>query len=138
MTPRGLPGAVSSSPRWLRLVRSGGMIIGYDSADGSRWTVIGSATLTGLPSSVQAGLFVASPQAYRSGGYMFTQANAGSDDISPAGRLVAGHVEPMRGRRVRARPGPWLRAWLAPGAARGAGAGVRNRVRRRVHRLRHR
>ena len=81
----GLPGAVSSSPRWLRLVRSGDTVTGYDSADGSRWTVIGSATLTGLPSSVQAGLFVASPQAYRSGGYMFTQANAGFDDLSLQG-----------------------------------------------------
>jgi hypothetical protein len=59
----GLPGAVSAgSPRWLRLTRSGDTITGYDSADGSHWTDIGTATLTGLPSTVQAGLFVASPQ----------------------------------------------------------------------------
>jgi energy-coupling factor transporter ATP-binding protein EcfA2 len=56
----GLPGAVSvSSPRWLRLVRSGDTVTGYDSADGSHWAMIGSATLAGLGSSVQGGLFVA-------------------------------------------------------------------------------
>jgi hypothetical protein len=59
----GLPGPVSTaSPRWLRLTRSGDTITGYDSADGSHWTQIGTATLAGLPSTVQAGLFVASPQ----------------------------------------------------------------------------
>jgi ABC-type transport system involved in multi-copper enzyme maturation permease subunit len=83
----GLPGAVSSSsPRWLRLVRSGDKVTGYDSADGSHWIMIGSATLAGLNSPVQAGMFVASPQVYQSGnGYMFTQADAGFDDLSIEG-----------------------------------------------------
>jgi hypothetical protein len=59
----GLPGAVSAgSPRWLRLTRSGDTITGFDSTDGTHWTEIGTATLAGLPSTVQAGLFVASPQ----------------------------------------------------------------------------
>jgi hypothetical protein len=58
----GLPGRVSArSPRWLRLTRSGDTITGYDSADGRRWTEVGSATLAGLSSTVQAGLFVTSP-----------------------------------------------------------------------------
>jgi ABC-type transport system involved in multi-copper enzyme maturation permease subunit len=59
----GLPGTVSAaSPRWLRLTRSGDTITGYDSADGTAWTKVGSATLPGLPSMVQAGLFAASPE----------------------------------------------------------------------------
>jgi hypothetical protein len=59
----GLPGTPSvASPRWLRLTRSGDMITGYDSTDGTHWTEIGTATLTGLPSTAQAGLFAASPQ----------------------------------------------------------------------------
>jgi hypothetical protein len=59
----GLPGAVAAgSARWLRLTRSGDTITGYDSADGSHWTDIGTATLAGLPSTVQTGLFVAAPQ----------------------------------------------------------------------------
>jgi ABC-type transport system involved in multi-copper enzyme maturation permease subunit len=59
----GLPGAVSAArPRWLRLTRDGDTITGYDSADGTHWTQVGTVTLAGLPSTVQAGLFVTSPQ----------------------------------------------------------------------------
>lgn len=58
----GLPGPVSPvSPRWLRLTRSGDTVTGADSADGSHWTTVGTATLTGLPSAVQAGMFATSP-----------------------------------------------------------------------------
>jgi ABC-type transport system involved in multi-copper enzyme maturation permease subunit len=56
----GLAGSVSSSaPRWLRLVRDGRTITGYDSADGTHWTLAGTATLPGLTATVQAGLFAA-------------------------------------------------------------------------------
>ena len=59
----GLRGAVAAaSPRWLRLTRSGDTITGYDSADGTRWTRVGTARLDGLPATVQAGLFATSPQ----------------------------------------------------------------------------
>ncbi|HUL28253.1 MAG TPA: ABC transporter permease subunit [Streptosporangiaceae bacterium] len=58
----GLPGAVSAaSPRWLRLTRDGDTITGYDSADGAHWAQVGTVALAGLPSTVQAGLFVTSP-----------------------------------------------------------------------------
>jgi len=58
----GLPGTVSAaSPRWLRLTRVGDEITGYDSADGTHWTKVGAVSLTGLPSTVQAGLFATSP-----------------------------------------------------------------------------
>jgi ABC-type transport system involved in multi-copper enzyme maturation permease subunit len=50
-----------TSPQWLRLTRSGDTLTGYESADGTSWTKVGVANLSGLPSSVQAGLFVASP-----------------------------------------------------------------------------
>jgi hypothetical protein len=56
----GLTGSVSaSSPRWLRLVRVGDTITGYDSADSTHWTLVGTAALPGLTSAVQAGLFAA-------------------------------------------------------------------------------
>jgi ABC-type transport system involved in multi-copper enzyme maturation permease subunit len=59
----GLAGAVSgASPRWLRLTRSGDLITGYDSADGIHWSQVGAASLAGLPSTAQAGLFATSPQ----------------------------------------------------------------------------
>jgi hypothetical protein len=54
-------GASAASPRWLRLVRDGSTITGYDSADGRHWTLVGTATLPGLTATVQAGLFAAAP-----------------------------------------------------------------------------
>jgi ABC-type transport system involved in multi-copper enzyme maturation permease subunit len=65
----GPPGAVSAAfPRWLRLVRSGDVISGYDSADGTHWTRVGTVTLPGLPATVQAGMFAASPSYWSLGG----------------------------------------------------------------------
>jgi len=102
----GLPGVPSaSSPRWLRLTRSGDTVTGYDSTDGTHWTQIGTATLTGLPSTVQAGLFAASPQ-YVQGGQTFannpsnfldTQITATFDHVSftgagPSGTWTASHI----------------------------------------------
>lgn len=58
----GLPGSVTEvSPRWLRLTRRGDTITGYDSTDGRRWSLVGTAQLTGLPATVQAGMFATSP-----------------------------------------------------------------------------
>jgi ABC-type transport system involved in multi-copper enzyme maturation permease subunit len=77
----GLPGAVSAAhPRWLRLARTGDRITGYDSADGTHWARVGTVRLTGLASTVQAGLFATSP------GYTVTQNSFGgsSDSGGPA------------------------------------------------------
>src|SRR5579859_6744184 len=58
----GLAGRVSASaPRWLRLVRDGATVSGYDSADGTHWTLVGTAVLPGLTATAQAGLFAAMP-----------------------------------------------------------------------------
>ena len=58
----GLSGAAGpANPRWLRLVRSGDVITGYDSADGTHWSQVGTVTLAGLPSTAQVGLFATSP-----------------------------------------------------------------------------
>jgi ABC-type transport system involved in multi-copper enzyme maturation permease subunit len=46
---------------WLRLTRAGDTLTGYASTNGTQWTPIGSTTLAGLPSIVQTGLFVTSP-----------------------------------------------------------------------------
>jgi ABC-type transport system involved in multi-copper enzyme maturation permease subunit len=67
-----------SSPRWLRLTRAGDVITGYDSADGSHWIRIGTVRLTGLPSTVQIGLFVTSPVYFPSG------ANNGNPSVATA------------------------------------------------------
>ncbi len=58
----GPPGTVSAaSPRWLRLTRSGDAVTGYDSANGRRWRVVGTAHLAGLPATAQAGMFATAP-----------------------------------------------------------------------------
>ena len=88
----GSPGIVSAtSPRWLRLSRSGDTLTGYDSANGSSWTEIGTVNLSGLPSTVQAGMFVASPIAQVAEGtnnatYIPTQAEATFDDVGLHGQ----------------------------------------------------
>jgi ABC-type transport system involved in multi-copper enzyme maturation permease subunit len=76
----GMPGAVSAAhPRWLRLTRSGDTITGYDSADGTHWTQVGTVQLTGLPATVQVGMFATSPD------YTVTQNSFGgaSDNSGP-------------------------------------------------------
>jgi ABC-type transport system involved in multi-copper enzyme maturation permease subunit len=95
----GQPGAVSTaSPRWLRLTRSGDTITGYDSLDGGSWTQVGTVRLAGLPATVQAGLFAASPnyesisQNFGGGSTGFsapTQATAVFDDVSRSGTWPA-------------------------------------------------
>jgi hypothetical protein len=56
-------GSASSGARWLRLVRSGNTITGYESADGAAWQKIGTATPKNLPSTVEIGFYVSSPAA---------------------------------------------------------------------------
>ncbi|GAA0232930.1 ABC transporter permease subunit [Cryptosporangium japonicum] len=49
------------TPRWLRLSRDGDTITAAVSDDGNRWRTVGTAT-PDLPSTVEVGLFVTSPQ----------------------------------------------------------------------------
>ena len=80
----GLPGAVSpANPRWLRLTRSGDTITGYDSADGTHWTPVGSVRLAGLPLVAEAGLFTTSP-IYQSLTENFGGGSNGSEEPSQA------------------------------------------------------
>ena len=84
----GLTGPVGlSSPRWLRLTRVGDIIIGYDSPDNVHWTEIGTARLTGLPHTVQIGLFVTSPVYFAAGANKGTSSGATAtfDHISTQG-----------------------------------------------------
>jgi hypothetical protein len=86
----------AASPRWLRLTRSGDTITGYDSADGTHWTQISAVTLAGLPSTVQAGLFAASPQ-YVQGSQGFAN-NSGPGGIDTRVTAAFDHVSLTGGR----------------------------------------
>jgi ABC-type transport system involved in multi-copper enzyme maturation permease subunit len=83
--------ASAASPQWLRLSRSGDTLTGYQSTNGATWTAIGSVTLSGLPSTMQAGLFVASPMAQIIQGtesvtFIPTQAVATFDSLAVTGQ----------------------------------------------------
>ncbi|MFF4256050.1 ABC transporter permease subunit [Streptomyces sp. NPDC001663] len=52
---------VTRTPRWLRLTRTGDHLTGYESADGHNWSKIKDIRLTGLPRTVQVGLFLGTP-----------------------------------------------------------------------------
>ena len=52
-------GSASAAPRWVKLVRQGATLTGYESADGTTWTVVGSTSIS-LTNPVQIGLAVTS------------------------------------------------------------------------------
>jgi len=89
-----LSGSAVAAPRWLRLTRSGQIVTGWESADGTTWRKVGTFPVAGLPADAQAGLFVASPPRsdYRqegpgsiSLGYQPTTGRAVFDHVSLAG-----------------------------------------------------
>jgi ABC-type transport system involved in multi-copper enzyme maturation permease subunit len=82
----GLPGKVSpATPRWLRLVRSGDRLTGYDSADGTHWTQVGAARLPWLATAAQAGIFVTSPDAVTNESVGASLASGVLDHVTVAG-----------------------------------------------------
>jgi ABC-type transport system involved in multi-copper enzyme maturation permease subunit len=113
----GMPGGVSAArPRWLRLTRSGATITGYDSADGTHWAQVGAVQLTGLPSTVQAGMFATSP------GYTVTQNSFGGSSNSGGPAQATGvfdHVVLAGG----APGGTWTGTTVGNGGPAGGGPG---------------
>jgi ABC-type transport system involved in multi-copper enzyme maturation permease subunit len=94
--------------RWLRLVRRGHRVTGYESADGARWVRAGSVTLPG--GTVQAGLFATAPQ--------YSATSLGSAEVSGGPSQATGVFGPVRLRGAR---GPWAGSDI--GASSGGMAG---------------
>jgi ABC-type transport system involved in multi-copper enzyme maturation permease subunit len=108
----------AAAPAWLRLTRSGDTITGYDSAAGTHWTEIGTATLTGLPATVQAGMFATSPEAM-----VTTQGLASNNGVlvPTLGTATFGHVS---------RTGDWpAGAWTPTQVGKLSGAAIAPRIR---------
>ena len=106
----GPAGPVSAAPaRWLRLTRSGSTLTGQESGDGRHWTTVGTVQVAGLPATVQAGLFVASPD------YSFdTQSFGGGDQgitLPTQAIAVFGHVS----RQGNWPAGAWTGAQVGEG-----------------------
>jgi ABC-type transport system involved in multi-copper enzyme maturation permease subunit len=88
----GLPGPVSAaSVRWLRLDRSGKAVTGYDSADGTHWTKVGTVHLAGLGTAVQGGLFVASPDSVQGIGTDTSVSTAVLGNLATRGSWLGGN-----------------------------------------------
>ncbi|MEU4426848.1 ABC transporter permease subunit [Actinoplanes sp. NPDC024001] len=78
-------GTSGNAPRWLRLTRTGELIVGEESADGHAWTKVGEVRLNGLPATVQAGMFATSPQYSRvDDGLIGTAASGGPSQVTGA------------------------------------------------------
>jgi ABC-type transport system involved in multi-copper enzyme maturation permease subunit len=108
----GSPAAVAAaSPRWLRLTRSGDTLTGSESADGAHWSTVGTADLAGLPLTVQAGLFVASPDNSAPEG----QSLGGATDIRQQPTLATAAFDNVRlqGEHPRA---SWTGGLINPGS----------------------
>lgn len=78
-----IAGPGTGAVRWLRLSRHGATVAGSASADGVRWTPVGSVRVPGLAGGgVVAGLFTTSPQ--------YATASAGVSSISGSGTQATG------------------------------------------------
>jgi hypothetical protein len=55
-------GSASSGSRWLRLVRAGGTVTGYESGDGTTWRKIASVTPKTLPATAEVGFYVSAAE----------------------------------------------------------------------------
>jgi hypothetical protein len=105
-------GSASTGTRWLRLVRSGATITGYESADGAAWQKIATATPKSLPSIVEAGFYVSSPDAVyttrgggsSSAGEQPTRAQAAFDNVQ-LGSAGTWHGDTIGQRQVSGKPG---------------------------------
>ncbi|MEV0231741.1 hypothetical protein [Nonomuraea sp. NPDC050786] len=78
-------GGPHNGPQWLRLTRSGETVTGYESDDGRTWSEVGTVKLTGLPETVEIGLFATSPGALWDMAEAFAQATATFDQITLQG-----------------------------------------------------
>jgi hypothetical protein len=106
-------GSASGGTRWLRLVRSGTTITGYESADGAAWQKIATATPKNLPPTAEVGFYVSSPNAVyttRGGGSSSvgerpTPAEAAFDNVR-VGSAGAWHGETIGGGQLAEKTGP--------------------------------
>jgi ABC-type transport system involved in multi-copper enzyme maturation permease subunit len=105
-------GSASTGTRWLRLVRSGTTITGYESADGAAWQKIATATPKKLPSTVEVGFYVSSPNTVyttrgggsSSAGERPTRAQAAFDNVQ-RGSAGTWHGETIGERQLSEKTG---------------------------------
>jgi len=110
-------------PHWLRLTRAGDAITGYESADGTQWTKIGTAVLAGLPPTVQAGMFAASPAGSERAGSQSIFGSSAGDGMTLATASFTDVSLRSGGRTGTAATGTGAPGTGAPGKWSGAAVG---------------
>jgi ABC-type transport system involved in multi-copper enzyme maturation permease subunit len=106
-----LAGSDGPAPRWLRLSRTGDTITGYESADGTSWSEVGSVDLPGLPPTVEVGLFATSP------GRLEVETSVGGSSAGSRPTLATGTFD-----NVQLEPGP-VAPWQEHDSSRGVVGG---------------
>ena len=81
----GSSGSASTAPRWVRLVRAGNLITGYESADGVSWITVGSDTFAMAP-TVLIGLAVSSHVTGVSATAAFDNVSITTSNVPPPNR----------------------------------------------------
>lgn len=76
--------ATVSYPLWLRLTRAGSSVTGYTSTDGQTWNKVSTIHIGQLTSTVQIGLFVASPGAQRFDQHIGSASSEGLPSVGTA------------------------------------------------------
>nr|WP_237417783.1 ABC transporter permease subunit [Actinomadura rayongensis] len=101
----GRPGAGS---RWLRLVRTGSVVTGSESADGVHWTTIGTARVRS--GAVGAGMFATSPASFHTSGRSVTENPAVATAVFDHVSVRGGFGGAWRGEQIGGAPyGPEMR-----------------------------
>jgi glucose/arabinose dehydrogenase/regulation of enolase protein 1 (concanavalin A-like superfamily) len=92
-------GPAASAPRWVRLKRAGSTITAFQSADGSTWSTVGTATIS-MATSVMVGLALTS---HADG----TVCTAVFDNVATSGTTSAASVElfSLEGEEIDDSPG---------------------------------
>lgn len=83
-TYTGGPALNASPDNWVRLVRSGNVLTGYASANGTTWTQVGSTTLVGLPTQLYIGLATTSGRTNQSTTAVYDQVQIIGNQVATA------------------------------------------------------
>ncbi len=104
-------GSSKSTPRWLKLVRNGNDLIGYESGDGSSWTQVGATTIA-LPHQAFIGLILTSHAGDVTNQAQFSNANlSGTTTPDPTPEPPsppAPNPAPVHGRYLKNQAGEYV------------------------------
>jgi hypothetical protein len=90
------PGGISAPPCWVKLVRNGDWIGGYESADGTNWNLVDWQVISNLDENVYVGLAVSSGSA-QAASVLFDPVNVGVADPSAVLNPVIGTGDGLLG-----------------------------------------